>query len=62
MVIYSTWNFQSELINILSMHYHELMRNIKEHAGKLNWWVMIISIEKFDVAKILTDTDDKLPN
>ena len=58
------------LLNMLSLHYHELMRQIKEHEGKKYLMVndnMIDKVldkikEKFDDTKILIDTDYKLPH
>ena len=61
---------------MLSLHYHELLWEIREHEGKkrkkymmvedymvgrvLNKIKKIIDIEKFDDTKILIETDDKL--
>ena len=40
MVIHFTRYVDSKSIKMLSLHYHELMGNIKEHEGKIldSWW------------------------
>ena len=66
----------SQQVNkVLSLHYHELMEKIKEHEGKTYLMVYdymldkvldtikeIIGVVKFHDTKILTDTDDELPD
>ena len=74
LVIYFTRYFHNKLIKILRLHYDELIGNIEEHERKkylivdyvlgrvLGKIKRIISIKKFDDAKILINADDKLPD
>ena len=73
MTIYFTRYVHKMLIKMLSLYYHESMRKIEEHEGTkcfmfndfmvnkpLDKIKEMISIEKFDNTKILSDTDQKL--
>ena len=70
LVIEFTRYLHSNLINMLSLHYHELMGKIEEHEGK-NYLMVnevldnikeIIGIEKLGNTEILIDPVDKLPD
>ena len=75
MIIYFTRYDRGKSITILSLCYHELIGNMKEHEVKNYLMVedyildkvsdkikQTIGIEKVDDTKILIDIDDKLPD
>ena len=69
LVIYFTRYVHSRSIKMLSLHYHELMRKKEKKLMVDDCYMLdklldkvkqIVSTEKFDNTKILTDTDNKL--